>query len=267
MTNISELPLDQMMVEIIPTDGTPIGNKNLRNQWEQKIIAKGGTPTNDLYWSTRTKLLETGNYETGKGRGGSICKILEREITPKEVEGEVENEASLYPPFYKTIVESFTKDFGFPDSVVQITAHQGARKTGGKWSRPDIVLCGVNFFEYIPGKTLEVISFELKYKNFSIEGVLEAAAHLRFANKSYLCIKTDPLENPDDPENPEIEKIMDYCRLYKIGFITFEDPSDYETFTFRLEAPFGNPYPLDINNFLKQQFSDENKGKLSRLVR
>lgn len=44
----------------------------------------------------------------------------------------------------------------------EITAKQGSRQTGGKWTRPDVIAVGYKTFPYLPGRYLEVVTFEIK---------------------------------------------------------------------------------------------------------
>ena len=54
----------QELLQSVPA-ATSIGNKALR----EKL---GGTWTEDLYWAIRSRLIERGQLEPGRGRGGSV---------------------------------------------------------------------------------------------------------------------------------------------------------------------------------------------------
>ena len=65
------------------------------------------------------------------------------------------------------------------------------------WTQPDLSLVAIHTFTYIPGKTIELITFEVKRaEDFKIEGVFETAANSRATHRSYLMIHT-PNGKPD----------------------------------------------------------------------
>jgi hypothetical protein len=67
-------------------------------------------------------------------------------------------EKELYPIIVDVIETSWVKDLGFDNSCVEITAMQGKRLTGGKWTRPDIVLTGVKNFIYLHRRVLDIVT-------------------------------------------------------------------------------------------------------------
>ncbi|HVN86350.1 MAG TPA: hypothetical protein VMW17_16065 [Candidatus Binatia bacterium] len=86
------------------------------------------------------------------------------------------------------------------------SANQGRKKPGGKWTRPDFALAAVKSFPYIPGKVLELITFEVKpADDYRIEGVFETAAHSRFSHKSCLLIYA-PSGKPDTQDSERVER-------------------------------------------------------------
>jgi len=74
----------------------------------------------------------------------------------------IDREASLYEPMRAVIQADWAKDERFDFLAVEITAQQGRRQTGGRFSRPDIVAVEVRIPRYLPTKSLEVVTFELK---------------------------------------------------------------------------------------------------------
>jgi hypothetical protein len=85
------------------------------------------------------------------------------EVTP-EVAAEatlVKKEASLYEPFHLAIVNGYTKENRIKRFISEVTAQQGRRTTGGKWTRPDVTVVAVRTYQFTPGKRIEVITFEV----------------------------------------------------------------------------------------------------------
>jgi|HubBroStandDraft_4_1064222.scaffolds.fasta_scaffold1051793_2 hypothetical protein len=56
-------PDNEMLLELVPKDGSSIGNVTLIGElgWAQ-----------EKYWRVRERLLESGHLERGKGKGGSV---------------------------------------------------------------------------------------------------------------------------------------------------------------------------------------------------
>ncbi len=241
----------------VPTDGKTKGNFTLKNElgWED-----------DKYWSIRDELLAEGLISLGKGKGGSVFRI--RPLIPKPsatTASKYKKERDLYLPFYEVIRSDFAKDKKLKNVVSEITAYQGPASTGGKWTRPDIVLISVNTFSYLPGKFLDIISFELKLESeFKVSGVFETAAHSRFATKSYYCVY---LANDWDDDNPEYERIRLECERFGIGLMYFTDPTKYDTYEIISEPERRSPDPFDMDEFISVQIRNQNsKRKISELL-
>ena len=71
-----------------------------------------------------------------------------------------QREIEMYPSLRVLIATDWAKVRQARPLSVEITAMQGRRPTGGRWSRPDIVSVEVKTYRYVPGKFLEVITYE-----------------------------------------------------------------------------------------------------------
>ncbi|EIE01217.1 hypothetical protein [Leptospira licerasiae] len=247
----------------LPIDGKPISNKALKAVLEYD---------DDKYLRIRKELLDEGRVSIGRGYGGSVYRIADIDISNfKEIKSKKEDkyksELTLYDSFLKTIKEKHTAYFEYDKYIIQKTAHSGSRNTGGVWTRPDITLITVQTFPYIPNKILDIITFELKhYKDFSIVGVFECAAHTRFSNKSYLSIyfPEDEFQNLSDDD---FERIKGECERFKIGLVIFSDPENYDTFHFHVDPERNSPDPSEQNEFLSQQIKEDNRKILLTYLR
>jgi hypothetical protein len=257
--------LKDILYSLIPENGSNIGNTTLRGTLKQRVQdAAGYSLTDDEYWSVRDALLEDGKVEIGRGKGGSVHRIALAaavEMVP-DAPPTYPAEAALYPPFFQTINESYVKFYRIKYFVSQITASQGSRSTGGKWTRPDVSLIAIRMYPFIPGKNLEVITFEVKPANaYGIEGLFEASAHSVFAHRSYLAVHL-----PDDaaalPDRLETE-----CERVGVGLITFENAGDWDSFEILQKAPLRSPDPFEVNQFINSQISKENQERLQELIR
>lgn len=238
----------------VPTNGDSIGNTKLMREldWDQ-----------DDYWIVRNRLLDRGLLGLGRGKGGSVRRNLNpptssastTEIFDSSVSFYT-TESSLYAPMAKVIGDSWVRDAGFDSKILQLTAQQGSKTTGGKWSRPDIALATLSTYPYVPGRHFDVITFEIKPTDgIDITCVYEALAHLRSATRSYVLLHVPP----DDAERMEERLIDVYAEAKKhgIGVIRAGIPEDYETWEEVVDAVRNEPDPRRLNDFLAKQFTKE----------
>lgn len=230
----------------------------------------------DEYWRLREKLLEEGSIIRGRGRGGSVTLV--EPTTPNPSMGEIggsapltqplsspaiqqEGEVALYAPCLGTLCEHWTKERGLQDVHLEICAQQGRRKTGGTWTRPDILAISMRTFRHWPGRFFDLWTFEIKPKwNFSVIGVFEAAAHARASTQSYAMFHVDSIENP--PE--QSRRIESEAQRLGVGLVFFEDPSDFGKWNIIVEPLRREPDPALLEEMLAVQLSDHAKDVLIR---
>jgi hypothetical protein len=231
--------------------GQQIGNKSLREKlrWSE-----------DRFWEVRNRLIDSGELTVGRGRGGSTIRLAQIAVAQPTsqlssiAEAEEQVESDLYEPFAQTIQDSWSQDQGLKRVKVSITAHQGAKSTGGGWSRPDVTSVAVRKYKLLPGTRLDVYTFEIKtHTNVDIKSVFEAVAHSRAATHSYLCVH---VPNGDEPNSAEWDRIQDECERLGIGLLTFSDPQDYNTWDPKAKARRNDPDPDVMEAFLSQQLDD-----------
>lgn len=272
---IDELPPEQIeakqqeLLQAVPEAGT-IGNKALR----EKL---GGTWTEDLYWAIRSRLIERGRLETGKGRGGSVRLVQTQQaeeeqpqaVEPLETQAgapttpDYTKEAELYEPISNVLRNNWSKEQGFDSYLVEVTAKQGSRATGGKWTRPDVTVVGYKTYPYLPGRFLEVISFEIKPTcTLDITAVYEALAHRRSATRAYV-VGHLPEADRSDMQN-EIDAITEEAKKLGIGVIIADNPADFDTWENLLDADRVEPDPVRLNEFIARQTSPELKEQIVR---
>ena len=167
------------LLALVPGDGSAIGNTALRRalKWSEH-----------RYWYARDSLLEEGTITRARGRGGAVRRVL-LEGAAYEMGAEAElvgeatlayiHEAELYPPIRDTLETFWAKERQITPLAVEITAAQGRRRTGGRWTRPDLVSAAVRTYRHLPGKYMEVVTFEVKpFDAIDVTAVYEALAHL-----------------------------------------------------------------------------------------
>ncbi len=97
-----------------------------------------------------------------------------------------------------------------------------------------------------------------------IKGVYEALAHRRAATRSYLIVHIPINEHFN---TSEIEKIAAEAGKLGIGLIVAEDPRDYYTWDFKIDAQRIEPDPFKLNEFIAQQTTDELKEQIAEWVK
>jgi hypothetical protein len=237
---------ESILLHHVPENGT-IGNVSL-------LAALGWDE--DLYWTTRNRLIEQGLLIQGRGRGGSVRRVpkvvpvlsteavsLAPEINHLIPE-QIAREADLYPAMFEVIQKRWAKERRLDNMVVEVTAAQGSKQTKGKWTRPDITIAGYKTFPYVPGRHFDITTFTVIY---------EALGHRRAANRSYALIHV-----PDD-QRTELDAIIeDICMEAKrvgVGVIVAAKADDYDTWEELVEAVRHEPDPERLNDFLAVQVS------------
>jgi len=255
-------------------DVNPIGNKALREQL-------GSNWSEDLYWAVRNRLVERGLLEIGRGRGGSVKKVpppasiqvaqdpdlpdvpIAQSMPQQEVGPDYSRELELYQPISAVIRNQWAKAQGFDSYLVEVTAKQGSRQTGGKWSRPDVTVVGYKTFPYLPGRFLEVASFEVKTTDtIDVSAVYEALAHRRAATRAHVVFHI-PTARRTETDNV-LEAVSEEAKRLGIGVIVADDPTDFDTWEILFEANRFEPDPGKLNEFIAQQTTSELKEQIVR---
>jgi hypothetical protein len=250
--------------------------KALERELLTKLDAAGGAAGNislmreleweeDTYWSVRDRLVDAGQVELGKGKGGSVHRVGIEPVAPEDEPRQptiaVTDEEKLYEPLAKVLREDWVKDNRFRESLVEITAKQGKRDTGGKWSRPDITVVGMTTYVYVPGRHFDVATFEVKpFDGIDVTAVYEALAHRRAATRAYVIFHV-----PDEQREAVevlLDQISDEAKRHGIGLIVIGKPDDYESWDERVEAIRIDPAPERLNDFIAVQLSDGAKQEI-----
>lgn len=268
------LPDNELLMRHVPEDGSAIGNYQLMDllSWDD-----------DKYFRVRNKLVECGQLVVARGRGGSVKRQRSRSVTVGEADARrpsgfptgrtqaYTDEAGLYKPIAEVLSKQWALDERLhPESLhVEITGRQGRRATGGTWTRPDLVGVSVKTFPHVPGKHIDIWTFEVKTtEGTDITAIYEAAAHSRSATRSYVLLQVRESPNVEDADQDEdgglLRRCEDEARRLHVGLITFTDPANFKTWTRMVTAPRLNTDPQLLEDFIATQLSEEAKGKLLR---
>ena len=260
--NAEELEkLGEALLGLLPADGTGKGNGWLIGELKDALRqSQSYEATDDDYWATRDHLVQTGLAVKGRGRGGSLIRVVQESKTKATRR---QTESSLYPPFAEYVRRYWVKDNSIKDYVVQVTANQGKKRTGGKWTRPDITVIGVRTYTFIPGRQPEVVTFEIKpEREHDVSGVFETASHSVYAHKSYLAIACPT----GRPEGEDFDRLEVLCKRFGVGLLIFSDVSDFDTYEELLEPVRSSPDPSDVDDFIIAQISKVNQNEIHKML-
>lgn len=254
----------EIFLRSLPADDTAVGNYRLIEQlgWDE-----------DRYWKVRDQLVDDGKIVRGRGRGGSVSRVLEKPapVAPTVAPGPatsaaVTAERQLYPDLQRTLESHWKLERRLDQFLVEVTADQGSRATGGVWTRPDLTGVSVRRFAYVPGVHFDVWSFEIKPQwQTNVVGVFEAAAHSRFATRSYVMYHIDPAGDPVG--SGALEACIREADRFNIGLVTFADPRDFKTWEVHSEPERRDPDPLFVDEFVATQLTDNTKREINRWLR
>lgn len=172
-------------------------------------------------------------------------------------------EADLYPPVHDYLELRFRDRlqplYGELRVLSAITATAGGAGSG-KWSRPDLCLVALWRHRYGVRWRLDLHSFEVKPKaRCTAESVYEALNHSSHVHHTHLV-----WHNPDwRDEDPRCQPILERCRRFGVGLITFANPHDSSSYTVRLSAGRHEPSGDAVDEFIETRLPDEDKAQLA----
>ncbi len=254
------------LLNAVPADGSAVGNIALirRLNWSEK-----------RYWYARDYLLEAGVLVRAKGGGGAVRRAQVDDSTTAAESAEAESigkavlanthESQLYCPIRETLMASWAKERKIKPLAVEITASQGSKATGGRWTRPDMVSVAIRAYHYLPGKYLEVVTFEVKPSDsITVTAVYEALAHLRSATHAYVIYHVP--NNIAETVQPAIDEARRVGRAHGVGVITMSDPTNWETWNELEEARRVEPDPERLNEFIAVQLGRDAREEIAQAI-
>ena len=252
---------EQKLFDEVPADGSYITNPELQRRlgWE-----------GDRYWNVRNALVDRGHLSVARGRGGLVCRVLEPaaasepgQAIPPAAASPLIREEDLYQPLAGVLNSEWAREKRLERWIVHTTARQGRRETGGRWSRPDLVVVTQSTFPYIPGRHFDVITFEVKPSdNIDITAVYEALSHLRAATKAYVLLHVPDAEAQHLSD--ALSEVYVEAKKHGVGVLVVNQPYDFAGWEEMVEPVRQEPEPRRLNDFLATQFD---AGQLETLLR
>lgn len=236
------------------------------------------------YWEARNLLVQQGAAIRGLGKGGSIrlCPLAPSPAAapapapapapaalaavPAPVSSGVSrgtaeppgDEAGWYPSLLRILANDWIEERGFDDAVVEETARQGRRLTGGRWTRPDITAAALQRAPCAPFDHFEVWTFEVKrIHDLDITAVYEAAAHARAATHAVVLVCCD--KQPTALQEELLFTLAEEARRQGVGLyvVCWNDP--FDEWDYRVEPVASAASMADLNQFVRTQLADWNR--------
>ena len=248
------------LLDRIPTDGSYVGIQKTRRElsWEDERI-----------WRALEGLAAKNIVKTGPGYGGTVRRTAASQTpieasVPQQRVSEV-SEADIYAPLEDVLRDRWARTMNLEDCIVQTTAKQGRRDTGGTWTRPDLIVVAVSIFEFVPGKVVDAITFEVKtQENFDVTAIYEALSHLRSATRAYVFVEIPEANREKLAEL--IQSASKEASRHGIGLIVAKRTSDFDSWEIIIEATRREPDPASLDALLSDQLSEENKKQIRKWI-
>lgn len=225
-------------------DGTPPGRKALSDRLDLSRAELEGH---------LQRMKDAGLIEIRRGQGGSIHR------RPRETQGE----HRLYPPMTHVIEHDWSgvppHNYRHGDAkFLEVLSTHGLKM--GTWGAPDVTLLGGKTLPYLPGKFLDVVTFEIK-PYFDLRGLYEALAHRRRANLAYLVV-FHPAGR--DVPSGDLAQVTQEANNHGIGFILARQEDDFDLWEELVEPVRFTADPESLHDFIKAALalSDEARHRL-----
>ena len=190
--------------------------------------------------SESVNVLKRGDLvSTGRGRSRTVRRSIRNYA----------KELHLYPAMRAEIkfrwADEPPHDFIEPDRFCAVLATHGDKR--GRWGAPDITLIGGKTLPFLPGKFLDVVTFEVK-PGLDITGLYEALSHRTHATFAYLICHHTREATAD-----EVARFTREGVRTGIGVILARQPEDYATWVQLVPATRWTPDPEQLHAFIADQ--------------
>jgi hypothetical protein len=128
-----------------------------------------------------------------------------------------------------------------------------------------LVIAAVRTYRYLPGKYMEVVTFEVKpFDAIDVTAVYEALAHLRSATHAYVIFHIP--DDQDESVQLTIEETCHVGRAHGVGVIVMGDPAKWDTWEEKEAARRVEPDPQRLDEFIAIQLSQTAHDHIARAL-
>lgn len=228
----------------------------------------------DAYFAAEQALVDAGRVERRRGRNGGIYLLPEPGVGAIGSNDDVQQEAGLvdkeiahYEPALGQILNHWTEQPGFKAVFGAVTGLQGRRATGGRWSRPDIIICTVSEWLFSSRPEGEVRTIEVKrYDALDVMAVYEAVSHKTRSHYAYLLVVGFPDDLTED-QAKDFDAVLAVAGKNGIGVITAGESSDWRTWEFQLYPTRSDADHQEVNQLLLDQVPKDVREAFTQAIR
>ncbi|MFO0560254.1 MAG: hypothetical protein U0269_19715 [Polyangiales bacterium] len=232
----------------------------------------------DKYWLLLRSLIEQGLVRVGRGRGGKVGRVIKDSAEESSVAapiipsspsasttdaGQANSpttiESSWYPFVERGLRGDWSKSRGFDEVLVAATHSLGSKKTGGRWTRPDLLVLSKQRFRLPPSVVFESHSFEVKPPGqWTVLGAHEASAHGRYFTRPYLLLGSLILEDDlVEDDRRALDACYDECARLGVGLVVVYPGFGFDDWDWLLEPQRHTPAPEDVESALANVLTSE----------
>lgn len=199
----------------------------------------------------RVVLLERGLVTRRQGRGWPLVLIEDAEVDSDFDDLET-RERMLYRGLTEAIPdwERFTN---YATARAFDVSSLGRRKTGGRWSRTDLLAIGIKDFRdlsHVPNFALSVHAIEVKtWHTISVDAVFEVLMHRDDVTHTWVFTEVPA----GKPTEGKLERVKVQAARYGVGLVAFTSQHDAKTWVTLVEAERRSPRMFDLNSYLKER--------------
>ena len=150
------------------------------------------------------------------------------------------------------------------DRFCAVLATNGLKR--GRWNAPDVTLIGGKTLRFLPGKFLDIVTFEVKPK-LDITGLYEALSHRTHATHAYLICYNGKEPWKNEPDAAEVGRITREAVRTGVGFILARQPDDHGTWEEIVPGTRWSPDPETMHDFILDMNKIERHRKALRQLR
>lgn len=161
-------------------------------------------------------------------------------------------ERDLERPFERLLEVKLARELTQNASEWQVRNTARGGLSGGRWTKPDIVVATINTYLSKPTPELSLFGFELKTQvGFEVSSIYQAAAQTRFLHYAYVV-----LPHPDDDRwRLRLAPIRPHAEELGIGLIRLDD-NHCSSAEVVLMGRRHSPHPQSVDHFIEERTPD-----------
>ena len=161
-------------------------------------------------------------------------------------------ERDLEQPFERLLEVALARELtqNAPEWQVRNTARGGL--SGGRWTKPDIVVATVNTYLSRPIPELNLYGFELKTQaGFELSSIYQAAAQTRFLHFAYVVVP----HPKDETWHLRLALVRAHAEELGIGLIRLDNDKATSS-EIVLMGRRHRPHPQSVDHFIEERMPD-----------